>query len=172
MGGEESKAQGRQQRPQQPPQHHPQNQSKQPVQPVSDSLANREYDGIEPIQPLVQRVLMKEQFPPDVKIDQGNLPVAHQAVTTYMQQISQTISQNEDRITAQTKRQLEEYVALDALLHRRQNDLDAKLAKMLAQFRQFDDEVKATTDLLKSTIERADAIAAQIDPSLNFKNFT
>lgn len=131
----------------------------------------QDYDGIKAIQPLVMRVLMKEEFPSDIHIDSGNLPLAYQMVQQYFMQINNTIAQNQEQITAQTKRQLKEYIDLASVLHRRQNDLDGKLATILSLFKQLHENVEATSDLLHKSIERADSLAAKIDPTLSFKEF-
>lgn len=131
----------------------------------------QDYDGIKAIHPLVMRVLMKEDFPSDIHIDSGNLPLAYQMVQQYFAQINQTIAQNQEQITVQTKRQLKEYIDLSSVLRRRQNDLDGKLASMLSLFRQLHENVTATSKLLNETIERADSLAAKIDPTLSFKEF-
>lgn len=147
------------------PTNHPNKIEQQELQQQS------EYDGIQSIRPLVARVLMKEEFPSDIHIDYGNLLLANQMVQQYFKQISQIISQNQDRITAQTKHQLEEYIEMTNLLHKRQNELDMRLAKMLASFRQFNDDITETVEILKNSIETADSLAAKIDPSLSFNTF-
>lgn len=131
----------------------------------------QDYDGIKAIHPLVMRVLMKEEFPSDIHIDSGNLPLAYQMVQQYFMQINNTIAQNQEHITVQTKRQLKEYIELSSLLHRRQNELDGKLSTMLTLFKQLHENVQATSDLLHKSIERADSLAAKIDPTLSFKEF-
>ncbi|OHT01118.1 hypothetical protein TRFO_01710 [Tritrichomonas foetus] len=179
MGGEESQPKGQnsqtpqnqihptQQNPQQRQQYQ-QHDAKQQLEAIQQT---KEYDGIHPLHPLLTRVLMKEQFPQDIRIDSANLPRTHQMLKQHIANLNSTIAQNQDRITAQTKKQLEDYILLAGLLEKRQNELDSRLTKILILFRQFEDDVKTTTDLLKNTIEKADEIAAQIDPNLNFKNF-
>ncbi|OHT07839.1 hypothetical protein TRFO_23782 [Tritrichomonas foetus] len=169
MGGEESKVQGNQP---QKNQQHPQKGSVQNMSHQTEIAPMPEYDGIPSVNPLVLRVLMKEQYPADIRISSENLPQTHQMVQHYFRQINYTISSNQERITVQTKKQLEEYIGLSGVLQRRQNELDAKLAHMLSLFRQFNDDVKNTTELLKLTIEKADSVAQQIDPDLSFKSFS
>ena len=131
----------------------------------------QDYDGIKAIHPLGMRVLMKEEFPSDIHIDSGNLPLAYQMVQQYFLKINNTIVQNQEQITVQTKRQLREYIDLTSVLHRRQNELDGKLATMLSLFRQLHENVSATSEMLHDTIKKADALAAKIDPTLSFKDF-
>ena len=134
---------------------------------------NEVYEGIETIDPLIIRQLATEKFPNDIiKINSGELPDAHKMVVDYFRKISTRINKNEQQITTQIRKQLEEYIGLSAKLEKRQDELNIRLAKILALFRTLDDEVKNATDSLKATIDQADAIAAQIDPEfMKFKEF-
>ena len=170
MGNEESQTQ-KQQQGQPAANAKGQPNATQPQHQQQQVLQQQDYDGIQAIHPLVMRVLMKEEFPSDIHIDSGNLSQVYQMVQQYFMQINQTVAQNEEQITVQTKRQLKEYIELSSILRRRQNELDGKLASMLSLFRQLHENVTATSNLLDETIKKADALAAKIDPTLSFKEF-
>ena len=131
-----------------------------------------EYDGIPPAAPLVRRQLMQEQFPSDLAIPSGSLPVAHKLIRDYFQQISFTINRNEEALTGTIKKQMEEYMGLAGLLERRRSELEGKLAQMLSLFRSLDAEVRVATAMLENEIQKADKIASELDPSMaKFEDF-
>ena len=158
MGSEESKPQAA------PAKGSPTKQQPGPIISAED-LA--EYDGIPPVHPLIKR--NPDQFPADIGIPSKNLPVAHKLIRDYFQQISFTINRNQENLTVTIKKQMEDYIALAGLLDRRRSELEGKLAQMLSLFRTLDTEVRATTEMLDKEVEKADKLAAQIDP--NFAKF-
>jgi hypothetical protein len=128
--------------------------------------AAAEYDGIAVVNPLVGRGQQPEQFPPDIGIPSDGIPATDAAAKAYFQQIGTALNKSQDQLTQSIRGQLEEYAKLPTLLETRKNELDGRLAKMLALFRQFDAEVKSTVELLGQEIERAQKIAADIDPAI------
>jgi hypothetical protein len=128
--------------------------------------AATEYDGIPVLNPLLGRRQQPEQFPPDIDVPSAGLPAADAAAKTYFQQIGTAVNKSQDHLTQSVKGQLEDYAKLAALLETRRNELDGRLAKMLSLFRQFDTEIKTTVELLSAEIERAEKIAAEIDPAI------
>lgn len=160
MGQDESKP--NQPNPQQIQQVNPEHKASFPL----PKWLTEEYDGIPPLEPLV---LGQGQFPNDFALRTGTLPDSHKMVVDYLHKISSRINNNEKQIAMCIKKQLEEYIALPDKLAQKQDELNSRLSRILTLFRQLDDEVKSTTDALKSTIKFADQLAAQIDP--NFPNF-
>lgn len=166
MGGEESKAK-------QKPQQQQVGGNRQGQQQIAKKdVIQEEYDGIPPAYPLIRYPQGKEAFPPDLQISSGSMPVTHKLVTDYFYNISSTVNKNEDIIISTVKKQMEEYISMANVLDKRRNELDNRLAKMLSLFRQFDTEIVATTDALKNTIEKADALAKEIDETCpSFEEF-
>ena len=130
------------------------------------------YQGIETIDPLIFKHSSQVKYNPDIIISCSDLPDTHKIVVDYFHKIASRINSNEEQIATRIKKQLEEYIGLSAKLEKRQDELNVRLAKLLGLFRQLDDEVKTVTESLKTTIEQADALAAQIDPTfLKFNEY-
>ncbi|EAX91403.1 hypothetical protein TVAG_350970 [Trichomonas vaginalis G3] len=155
MGQDESKPAGK-------PQPGSPLKQEAPNVPVPQYIA-QEYDGIPPLEPLI---LGQGQFSNDFHLRASTLPDAHKMAMDYLHKISSRINDNERQIAVCVKKQLEEYINLPNLLTKRQDELNNRLSKILTLFRQLDEEVKSTTDALKSSISFADKLAAQIDPTL------
>lgn len=128
---------------------------------------------IENIEPFLQAVQGGGvQYQSDIQVQSGLLPLTDKMVMEYYGRITEGINRNEESITLVVQKQLEEYIKLAQLLERRRSDLDGRLASILSTFRAFDNEVKTTTELLKTEIEKADAIALEIgDDVPKFKDF-
>ena len=123
------------------------------------------YQGIETIDPFVLKRASQISYTPDIVISCSDLPDTHKMAVDYFNKIASRINSNEQQIATRIKKQLEEYIELSSKLEKRQDELNVRLAKLLGLFRQLDEEVKTVTESLKTTIEQADALAAQIDPS-------
>ena len=120
----------------------------------------------------IRRNHTKIEYPKDIQITSGILPLTAEMASEYYKRISSNINKNEELLSNTVKKQLEEYIKMAQLLEKRKNELDARLASMLSSFRKVDNEVKETTELLKLQISRAEELAQEIDPSLpKFKNF-
>jgi len=126
----------------------------------------QEYEGIPVIEPLLIRKGQNEKLFDGSKLDGDDLQDAHKLVRAYFQRISSRINNNEESISSNVRRQLEEFIQLSSLIDKRHDELAARLARMLGLFRSLDDEVKNTTDSLKEAIKQADIIAKRIDPNL------
>jgi len=148
MGGWESKA-----RPAAQP---------QAVEPAEHA----EYAGIPRVAPLVLRQDAQIRFPPDLLVASHPLPDAHRMIRNYFHRISSTVGRNEDGLTETVKRQLEDYIALESLITARSSELDGRLARMLGLFRTLETEVRLATEMLALEAEKADRLAAEVDPGL------
>jgi hypothetical protein len=126
----------------------------------------QEFEGIPVVSPLINRRVSPPKLPPDIQISPGNIEATTRQIQTYFQEISGTVTKNEDQLTAAIRKQLDEYVKLAPLLEGRKNQLQERLAKMLTLFRTFDSEVKTAVDSLNAEIEKADRLAAEIDPAM------
>jgi hypothetical protein len=126
----------------------------------------QEFEGIPAVSPLINRRVSPPKLPPDIHIPPGNVEITTKQIQTYFQEISGTVTKNEDQLTAAIRKQLDEYAKLAPLLEGRKNQLQDRLAKMLSLFRTFDSEVKTAVDSLNAEIEKADRLAAEIDPAM------
>ncbi|KAH0788377.1 hypothetical protein GPJ56_007679 [Histomonas meleagridis] len=143
----------------------------QKVQPETHNVP-QENKVSESEEPFIHRNHTKIEYPKDIQITSGLLPLTDEMASEYYKRIINTINKNEELLSSTVKKQLEEYIKMAQLLEKRKNELDGRLASMLSSFRKVDNEVKETTELLKLQISRAEALAEELDPTIpKFKDF-
>lgn len=125
-----------------------------------------EVEPIPPVNPLITRTLVTENYPSDIKLPAGKLPQAQAMMKDYFGQISYHLNKNEENIAKHIARQMDSYNTLSYNLEKRKNNLDTQLDGMLQTFQSLDEEIKEATDSLSNIIQRAEKLAHIIDPSL------
>ena len=125
-----------------------------------------EFEGIPIIDPLIQRSLLTEKYPDDIRLPIGKLPETQEIIQKYFSSISYHLNKNQEILAQSIKQQMEEYSNLNISLEQRRKELEERLNKILTLFKSLDEDVKDSTQKLNAAIERADKLSKILDSSL------
>ena len=128
------------------------------------------YDEIPPLFPLIDKN-HNQVFYDQINLEGSKIYESYINTKEYLETIISRVNYNQESISNNLKRQLEDFINLSNILEKRQDELASRLAKLLGLFRSLDEEVRNTNQNLKSSIQLADDIAQKIDISLQKLNY-
>lgn len=123
------------------------------------------YLDVPEVDPLIQKKMLMNIFPPELNIPSGKLPAAHEIMKIYYHSLSQQMSQNQSAISYHIHEQLDHYVKVARNMAKRKKQLEVNLGKAMDEFEALDRDVKETCESLSMAMKKADMLAKSIASS-------